>query len=221
MSGAPTSRRAPPRRRLTQPRRARPAARDRGSGKTPKPAPSTGTATIRSAVARPERRVVRAGAGGRAASGGTARSVDRDGPHRAMVWRACCPSRAVFPHRSRELGACRASQCRWRVVKPRVSDPPRPASHRRRRARIDDVAAATAAQQAARPGHHGKRRTRRETVYRCFDGAGLPWLAPVGRLDKASEGLLLFCNDPMGRAHRRSRSRTGQDVSRAGRSCAR
>ena len=36
----------------------------------------------------------------------------------------------------------------------------------------------------------------RGTVYRCFDGAGLPWLAPVGRLDKASEGLLLFCNDP-------------------------
>ena len=37
----------------------------------------------------------------------------------------------------------------------------------------------------------------RDTVYRCFDGAGLPWLAPVGRLDKASEGLLLFCNDPV------------------------
>lgn len=36
----------------------------------------------------------------------------------------------------------------------------------------------------------------RETVYRCFDGAGLPWIAPVGRLDKASEGLLLLCNDP-------------------------
>lgn len=41
----------------------------------------------------------------------------------------------------------------------------------------------------------------RDTVYRCFDGArfegtSLPWLAPVGRLDKASEGLLLFCNDP-------------------------
>ena len=36
----------------------------------------------------------------------------------------------------------------------------------------------------------------RQTVYRCFDGAGLPWLAPVGRLDKASEGLLLFSNDP-------------------------
>jgi 23S rRNA pseudouridine2605 synthase len=36
----------------------------------------------------------------------------------------------------------------------------------------------------------------RDTVYQCFEGAGLPWLAPVGRLDKASEGLLLFSNDP-------------------------
>jgi len=35
----------------------------------------------------------------------------------------------------------------------------------------------------------------RDTVYRCFDGAGLPWMSPVGRLDKASEGLLLFSND--------------------------
>lgn len=36
----------------------------------------------------------------------------------------------------------------------------------------------------------------RATVYSCFEGASLPWLAPVGRLDKASEGLLLFSNDP-------------------------
>ncbi len=36
----------------------------------------------------------------------------------------------------------------------------------------------------------------RDTVYRCFDGANLGWIAPVGRLDKASEGLLLFSNDP-------------------------
>ncbi len=36
----------------------------------------------------------------------------------------------------------------------------------------------------------------RETVYSCFADAKLPWLAPVGRLDKASEGLLLFSNDP-------------------------
>ena len=36
----------------------------------------------------------------------------------------------------------------------------------------------------------------RDTVYRCLDASGLPWVAPVGRLDKASEGLLLFSNDP-------------------------
>lgn len=36
----------------------------------------------------------------------------------------------------------------------------------------------------------------RDTVYRCFDGANFGWIAPVGRLDKASEGLLLFSNDP-------------------------
>ena len=37
----------------------------------------------------------------------------------------------------------------------------------------------------------------RDTVYRCFDDASLGWIAPVGRLDKASEGLLLFSNDPV------------------------
>ena len=36
----------------------------------------------------------------------------------------------------------------------------------------------------------------RDTVYRCFDAANLGWIAPVGRLDKASEGVLLFSNDP-------------------------
>lgn len=35
----------------------------------------------------------------------------------------------------------------------------------------------------------------RGTVYDCLADAGLPWLAPVGRLDRASEGLLLFSND--------------------------
>ena len=35
----------------------------------------------------------------------------------------------------------------------------------------------------------------RDTVYTLLQGVDLPWLAPVGRLDKASEGLLLFTND--------------------------
>lgn len=36
----------------------------------------------------------------------------------------------------------------------------------------------------------------RATVYDYLP-TSLPWLAPVGRLDKASEGMLLFCNDPV------------------------
>nr|WP_061977536.1 pseudouridine synthase [Aureimonas sp. AU20] len=35
----------------------------------------------------------------------------------------------------------------------------------------------------------------RDTVFRCLDGLDLPHVSSVGRLDKASEGLLLFTND--------------------------
>jgi 23S rRNA pseudouridine2605 synthase len=40
----------------------------------------------------------------------------------------------------------------------------------------------------------------RKTVYAYLD-QGLPWVAPVGRLDKASEGLLLLTNDSEWAAH--------------------
>jgi 23S rRNA pseudouridine2605 synthase len=35
----------------------------------------------------------------------------------------------------------------------------------------------------------------RGTVYGCLEGLDLPFVSPVGRLDKASEGLLLMTND--------------------------
>ena len=35
----------------------------------------------------------------------------------------------------------------------------------------------------------------RATIYDCLRDLHLPWVAAVGRLDQASEGLLLLCND--------------------------
>jgi 23S rRNA pseudouridine2605 synthase len=35
----------------------------------------------------------------------------------------------------------------------------------------------------------------RPTVFDCLKGGGFPYLTPVGRLDKESEGMLLFTND--------------------------
>ena len=35
----------------------------------------------------------------------------------------------------------------------------------------------------------------RDTVFKCFENFQLPYIFPVGRLDKATEGLLFFTND--------------------------
>lgn len=105
-----------------------------------------------------------------------------------------------------KLGLCsRSTAARWvesgrvRVNGRRVIDPEHPTTATDRLAVDDALVTAvermvvmlnkprglvtTAADERGRP-----------TVYQCL--AGLPWLGPVGRLDQASEGLLLLTNDP-------------------------
>src|SRR5690606_16939428 len=108
-----------------------------------------------------------------------------------------------------KMGLCSRSEAERRVRAGRVRvngavvrDPEHPVRHGVDRVELDAAEAA-----AGEPIHLMLNKPRglvtsaadergRDTVYRCFDGAGLPWIAPVGRLDQASEGLLLFSNDP-------------------------
>jgi 23S rRNA pseudouridine2605 synthase len=103
---------------------------------------------------------------------------------------------------SRTQAAAWVGEGRVRVNGRLVSDPEFPVRAGLDRVEVDGLAAAPAARvvlalnkprglvTTARDEHG------RDTVYDCLRDAALPWLAPVGRLDKASEGLLLFCNDP-------------------------
>lgn len=83
-----------------------------------------------------------------------------------------------------------------------IRDPEHPADLQGSNIEVDGVAAAAAA-----PRYLMLNKPRglvttlrdergRDTVYRCLDGIDAGHIAPVGRLDKASEGLLLFSNDP-------------------------
>lgn len=106
-------------------------------------------------------------------------------------------------------GVCSRSEAERRIRDGRVSldgrvvrDPEFPASMSQHQILIDGVALQPSARihlMLNKPRGLVTTTTdeqHRDTVYRCFDGTDLPWIAPVGRLDKASEGLLLFCNDP-------------------------
>jgi 23S rRNA pseudouridine2605 synthase len=102
---------------------------------------------------------------------------------------------------SRTQGAQWVKEGRVRVNGHVVTDPEFPVNHGRDRVTVDGLDSSRPRLVVMLNKPRGLVTTTRDeqgrdTVYRCFAGAGLPWLAPVGRLDKASEGLLLFSNDP-------------------------
>jgi len=107
-----------------------------------------------------------------------------------------------------KLGICSRSQAQAMIVAGRVAvngrierDPERPTDAEQERIAVDgaDVRAAAKVYIAINKPRgivvSAADERGRDTVYALLDSAGLPWLGPVGRLDKASEGLLLLSND--------------------------
>ena len=107
-----------------------------------------------------------------------------------------------------KLGVCSRSQAwtqieagRVRVNGSVVRDPERPVDLHRDRVEVDGQAArAEARVYLALNKPRGLVTTAsdekgRATVFKCLAPAALPFVSPVGRLDQASEGLLLFTND--------------------------
>ena len=137
-------------------------------------------------------------------------------PHGEREAAVVLPRRHGLARVISKAGLCsRSEAARWigegrvRVDGRIVRDPEFPLHDGMRRVRIDGTGAESASVPASVPARHYLMLNKprglvtttsdergRDTVYRCLEGAGLPWLAPVGRLDKASEGLLLFSNDP-------------------------
>jgi 23S rRNA pseudouridine2605 synthase len=107
-----------------------------------------------------------------------------------------------------KLGICSRSQAEAMVRAGRVSvdgrvhlDPERPTD-----SQTEQIAVDGATLGAARRVYLALNKPRglivsaadernRETIYPLIAAAAAPWLAPVGRLDRASEGLLLLSND--------------------------
>lgn len=109
-----------------------------------------------------------------------------------------------------KLGVCSRSEAeRWvragrvRVDGRVVRDPYVPASSGSQRIEVDGALVERAAQVyvmfnkprglvVSAADERG-----RDTIYRAFAAADLPWMGPIGRLDRASEGLLLLSNDTL------------------------
>jgi 23S rRNA pseudouridine2605 synthase len=107
-----------------------------------------------------------------------------------------------------KLGVCSRSQAEAMVLAGRVSvggrierNPERPTQAERERIAVDGVEVQAVARVYIALNKPRKvvvsaaDERGRDTVYGLLEGAGLPWLGPVGRLDQASEGLLLLSND--------------------------
>ncbi len=107
-----------------------------------------------------------------------------------------------------KLGVCSRSQAEAMVLAGRVSvggrierNPERPTLAGRERIAVDGVEVEAASRVYIALNKPRKvvvsaaDERGRDTVYGLLEGAGLPWLGPVGRLDQASEGLLLLSND--------------------------
>lgn len=118
------------------------------------------------------------------------------------------PSRIGLARALSRLGVCsRAEAASW-IANGRVDvdgrtvrDPERRVDPSRCRIRVDGAALRAAGKvYMAMNKPRGLLTTRddpqgRPTVYSLLKDSGLTWVAPVGRLDRASEGLLLFTND--------------------------
>lgn len=107
-----------------------------------------------------------------------------------------------------KLGVCSRSQAERAVREGRVAvdgkpvfDPERPTAATRERITFDGVEVGESSRvYIAMNKPRGivvsaSDERGRDTVYGLLDSAGLPWLGAVGRLDRASEGLLLLSND--------------------------
>ena len=107
-----------------------------------------------------------------------------------------------------KLGLCSRSQAERAVAEGRVRvdgvvrrEPSFRVDMRHARITLDDHAVKAAARvYLALNKPRGLVTTRddpqgRATIYGCLEGTDLPFVSPVGRLDKASEGLLLLTND--------------------------
>jgi 23S rRNA pseudouridine2605 synthase len=122
----------------------------------------------------------------------------RSGPNKARVGLARALSKLGYCSRSAAFALIRAGRVRLNGATPK--NPEKPVRLEKDRIEVDGVHVGRAEKaywMLNKPRGvvtSAEDEQGRETVY-CALPRALPWMGPVGRLDKASEGLLLFSND--------------------------